>query len=149
MMDAGVFHSENDLEDQAAPENDLEKVFHAGVSEVEGLVARIDAKAGHLEHFVAAANVFLPVGPGEVDSAEGNQEAAALFAAGAGPALVDAVDVFSEEGFEAAGPGLGDAMFPEFFTRAGVSRYLRARKGQSNRLTLVSMIPGDGVESGD
>jgi hypothetical protein len=118
-VNAGVFHSENDLEDQAAPGNDLQKVRHAGVSEVEGLVARIDAKAGHLEYFVAAANVLLPVGPGEVDGAEGHQEAAAVFAAGAGETFVDAVDVFGEEGFEAAGPGLGDAMFPEFFYEGG------------------------------
>jgi len=77
---------------------------------------------------VAAANVFLPVGPGEVDSAEGDQEAAAMFAAGAGEALVDAVDVFGEEGFEAAGPGLGDAMFPEFFyERWGVAIFEGAK----------------------
>ena len=83
MVHARVFHSANDLEDQAAFGNDFEKVFHGRLSEVEGLVPGINSEAGDLEYFVAAPNVFLPAWPGEVDGAERDQEAEAMFAAGA------------------------------------------------------------------
>ena len=83
------------------------------MGEVEGLVAGIDAEAGHFVDFVAAAQIFLPIGPGEIDGSEWDQEAAMLFALG-GESFVDVVDVFGEKGFETAGPCLSDAMFFKF-----------------------------------
>src|ERR1041385_8565631 len=108
MVNARVFHAKNDLEDEVAFGGDFEKRFDVGMGEVEGLVAGVDADAGHFVDFVAAAEVFLPIGPGEVDGPEWNQEAAMLLAFG-GEAFVDAVYVFGEEGVEAAGPRLNDA----------------------------------------
>jgi hypothetical protein len=112
------------LEQQAALAGDGEQPLEVGMAEVEGLVPGVDPQSGHAQYFVAAADVVLPVGPREIDRAEGLEQAGAAFAALGGEAFIGAAEILVEQGLEAAGPGLDDPVLLQFRDQGGRIRIL-------------------------
>src|SRR5262245_60237161 len=112
----GIGNAADELEDEAASVGEIEQAGEAWIVERVAGVIGVEAYARHVENFVAAAEVFFPIGQCGIDRAEGNElrlcnagQTSSRTRAHVGEARVDCGDVFVEEAVEAANPGLGDA----------------------------------------
>jgi len=83
------------------------------VVEVEWLIPWINPKARHLVNLVTPPDIFLPIRPGQVDAAKRNQKAGSVLPAFSRQPRVDPIHIFGEQRFEAARPGLDEAVLLE------------------------------------
>jgi hypothetical protein len=81
MIHSWVLHAENHLQNQTAFRGHFNKAFHSGMVQIEWLITGIDSKARHFVNLVTAANVLLPIRPGQVNAAKRNQEAGSVLPA--------------------------------------------------------------------
>src|SRR5690242_594851 len=77
------------------------------------VIRRIQPYAGHAVLLVTTPEVFFPVRPGWIDAANGDEQAIAARAALLRQEAIDRVKLLVQDGLEAAGPRLGNAMLSQ------------------------------------
>ena len=78
--------------------------------QIEWLIARINPNASHFVNLVTAPKVFLPIRPGQIDAAKGNQKPPPMLPAFRGQARIDSAHIFGEERCDTPGPSFDDTM---------------------------------------
>src|SRR5262245_9289441 len=113
MMHARVFHAEDHLKNQAAFRSHFYQTLHSRMVEIERLIAGINPNARHFVNFVTAPHVFVPIRPGQIDAAKGNQKTSSMLPTFGPQARVDPIHIFGEERFETSSPRLDDTVLLE------------------------------------
>ena len=113
VLRANVLHSHGELDDQPAPLGQRQQFGEAGIVKPISVVIGVQADAGHLVVFVAAAQVFTPVGQRGVHRTERDQQPLRVLGALVRQPGIDAAHVLVQQAVEAAGPRPGHVHLPE------------------------------------
>src|SRR6185369_11304664 len=117
--------------------------------QIEWLIAGINPKARHFVNFVTAANIFLPVRPGQVDAAKRSQKARSVLPAFSRQPRVDPIHIFREQRLETPGPSLDDPMLLELRDQSFRVAILQGAKWPVEQIYVGVDDPGRLAGSGN
>ena len=113
MLHPGIFDSHNELDDQSSLLGSGKKLGEDGIVEMIAVVGRVEADAGHVVVFVAAAEVLAPIGQRGIDRAERAEQNWPGFAAIVEKTGVHTGYILVKHAVEIPRPGLSHAAVAE------------------------------------